>query len=255
MSDRLRWGIIGPGNIAKQFANGVNHSKLCKLVAVASKTPGKADTFADEFKIPTRYTSYEELLADSNIDAVYIATPHTHHPQWAIAAAKAGKHVLSEKPAGLNRYQTEAMIQAARENNVFFMEAYMYRTHPQIAKVLELIQSDAIGDLRVIQAEFAFNASGAPDTSRLRDINLGGGGILDVGGYTVTLARLIAGSGKTTKAINPTKIKAVGYLGKTKVDDYATASLEFDNGVIAQVTTGVCVGMENKVKIGAILPF
>ena len=139
MSDLLRWGIIGPGNIAKQFANGVNHSKLCKLVAVASRTPGKADTFADEFNIPTRYTSYEQLIADPNVDAIYISTPHTQHPEWAIKCAKAGKHVLSEKPAGLNRYQTEAMIQAAREAGTFFMEAYMYRTHPQIAKVLELI--------------------------------------------------------------------------------------------------------------------
>ncbi|HAI11364.1 MAG TPA: oxidoreductase [Phycisphaerales bacterium] len=249
MSDLLRWGIIGPGNIAKQFANGVNHSKLCKLVAVASRTPGKADTFADEFNIPTRYTSYEQLIADPNVDAIYISTPHTQHPEWAIKCAKAGKHVLSEKPAGLNRYQTEAMIQAAREAGTFFMEAYMYRTHPQIAKVLELIQGGAIGDVKFIDAKFAFNASGAPATSRLKDKNLGGGGILDVGGYTVTFVRLIAGSTKTTATINPTKIKAVGIIGQTEVDDYAAASLEFANGIIAQVATGVCVGMDNKARI------
>lgn len=249
MSDLLRWGIIGPGNIAKQFANGVNHSKLCKLVAVASRTPGKAQGFADEFKIPTLYDNYEALLADPNVDAVYIATPHTHHPQWAIAAAKAGKHVLSEKPAGLNRYQAQAMIQAARENGTFFMEAYMYRTHPQIAKVLELIQSDAIGELRFINATFGFNAAGAPDDSRLRNIELGGGGILDVGGYTVTLANLLAGSTKTHQSIAPTKVKAVGHIGKTNVDDYAAATLEYPNGVIAQVATAVQCNMENKVHI------
>ena len=249
MSDLLRWGIIGPGNIAKQFANGVNHSKHCKLVAVASRTLDKANTFADEFNIPTRYGSYEALLADSNIDAVYIATPHTQHPQWAIKAAEASKHVLSEKPAGLNRYQAQAMIQAARENNVFFMEAYMYRTHPQIAKVIQLIQSGAIGDLCMIQANFSFNASDAAPDSRLRNNALGGGGILDVGGYTITMARLLAGSTKTTGSINPTKIKAVGIIGQTNVDDYAAASLEFPNGILAQVATGVCVNMDNQVRI------
>ncbi|MAX23303.1 MAG: oxidoreductase [Phycisphaeraceae bacterium] len=249
MSDKLRWGIIGPGNIAKQFANGVNHSKHCKLVAVASRTPGKADTFADEYNIPTRYTSYEELIADENVDAIYIATPHTQHPEWSIKCSKAGKHVLSEKPAGLNRYQTEAMIQAAREAGTFFMEAYMYRTHPQIAKVLELIQGGAIGDVRFIDAKFAFNASGAPATSRLKDPNLGGGGILDVGGYAVTFVKLIAGSTKTTQSINPTKVKAVGVIGETKVDDYAAASLEFPGNILAQVATGVCVGMDNKARI------
>lgn len=249
MSDRLRWGIIGPGNIAKQFANGVNHSQLSKLVAVASRTPGKADTFADEFNIPTRYTTYEQLLADDNIDAVYIATPHTQHPQWAIKTAQAGKHVLSEKPAGLNRYQAEAMIQAARENNVFFMEAYMYRTHPQIFKVLELIQSGAIGQVRFIDAKFAFNAAGAPATHRLRDPQLGGGGILDVGGYPVTMVRLLAGSIQATGFANPTKIKAIGVIGQTKVDDYATASLEFPGDIIATVTAGVQLATENKAHI------
>lgn len=249
MSTQLRWGIIGPGNIAKQFANGVNHSKLCTLVAVASGTEGKADAFADEFDIPARYTRYEDVLADENVDAVYIATPHTRHPEWAIKCAKAGKHVLSEKPAGLNRYQVEAMIQAAREAGTFFMEAYMYRTHPQIAKVLELIQSGAIGDVRFIDAKFAFNAAGVPPTSRLRDPNLGGGGILDVGGYTVTMVRLLAGSTRSTGIADPTAVKAVGVIGETGVDDYAAASLHFPGNILAQVTTGIRMGTENQVFI------
>ncbi|MBL4700813.1 MAG: Gfo/Idh/MocA family oxidoreductase [Phycisphaeraceae bacterium] len=249
MSDLLRWGIIGSGYIAGQFANGVNHSKHCKMLAVASPTLSKANTFADEFNIPNRYGSYDQLLADPNVDAVHIATPHTLHQEWAIKAAKAGKHVLCEKPVGLNSSQAQAIIQAARENNVFFMEAYMYRMHPQIAHVLKLIQSDAIGELRFIQASFSYNEPDAAPDGLLRNNALGGGGILDVGGYPLTLARLLAGSTKTTASINPTQIKAVGIISETHVDEYTTASLEFPNGILAQITAGISVDMDNQVRI------
>src|SRR5476649_2141819 len=127
MSDMLSWGILGTGNIAKTFAKGVAGSKSGKVVAVGSRSQESADKFADQFSIPKRHASYEALLADKDVQAVYISTPHPLHAQWAIAAAEAGKHLLVEKPLALNAAEASAMIQAARDHDVFLMEAFMYR--------------------------------------------------------------------------------------------------------------------------------
>jgi predicted dehydrogenase len=201
MSKSLAWGILGAGTIARAFANGVAQSETGTLLAVGSRSQETADAFGDKWNIPRRYSSYEALLADKDVQAIYISVPHPLHAEWAIKAAEAGKHVLCEKPIALNHAEATAIVEAAYRNDVFLMEAYMYRCHPQIARLVELIRAGAIGQVRLIQATFSFHTRFNPE-SRLLKNTLGGGGILDVGGYCASIARLIAGaaSGEDGKA-------------------------------------------------------
>lgn len=150
MSSTLNWGILGTGHIAHIFANGLRQSKTGTLLAVGSRTQESANAFGETWGVPLRYASYTDLLMDSDVQAVYISTPHPLHAQWAIQAAEAGKHILCEKPLAINSGQARAMVEAARSNNVFLMEAFMYRCHPQTEKLVELISSGVIGQVRVI---------------------------------------------------------------------------------------------------------
>ena len=193
MTTRIRWGLLATGNIARTFATGVQHSKTGVLQAAASRNLEKALAFCESFDIPTAHGSYEALLTDPEVDAVYIATPHPLHAQWAIKAAEAGKHILCEKPLAMTEADVMAVIDAAATHDVFLMEAFMYRCQPQIATVIELIKDGRIGDVTLIRAEFGFRVGWTPK-SRLLDNELGGGGILDVGCYPVSMARLIAGA-------------------------------------------------------------
>lgn len=248
MTDRLAWGILGAGNIAKAFARGVQQSQRGRLLAVGSRSIEKANAFADQFDIPHRHGSYDDLLADPQVQAVYIATPHPQHAQWTIRAAEAGRHVLCEKPIGLNHAEAMAMVEAAREHGVFLMEAFMYRCHPQTHKLVELIREGAIGPVRMIEASFGFRGGDNPE-SRLMNKDLGGGGILDVGCYPVSAARLIAGAALGMDFAEPIEVKTAGHLGMTGIDEYAAATLKFPNDIIAQVATGVRLNLENVVRI------
>ncbi|MCB0183568.1 MAG: Gfo/Idh/MocA family oxidoreductase, partial [Caldilineaceae bacterium] len=160
----INWGIIGAGSIAKVFANGLRFSKTGQLTAIASRTPGKADALADLFDVEKRYDSYEAILADDTVDAVYISTIHPAHLEPVEMAAKAGKHMLVEKPIAMNAAEAAKMVAAARENDVFLMEAFMYRCHPQIAKLVELIRDGAIGDVLVVRSTFGYHAGFNPDS-------------------------------------------------------------------------------------------
>jgi len=247
---KLNWGIMGTGSIAKAFARALPNSKRGTLYAVGSRTQESADKFGQEFSVPKRHGSYEALLADPQVQAVYISTPHPHHAEWAIKAAEAGKHILCEKPITMNAADAMAVIEAAVRHNVFLMEAFMYRCHPQIQKLVELLREKAIGEVRVIQANFGFHA-GFNATSRIWANEHGGGGILDVGCYTMSMARLIAGvaAGKDGPA-EPEELKATGVLNPvTGVDEYSTATLRFPGGIIAQLATAVGVNLENVVRI------
>ncbi len=248
MSKKLAWGILGTGRIAGVFARGVAQSRTGTLVAVGSRTQESAEAFGTSFSIPHRYGSYEALLADPEVQAVYISTPHPFHAEWAIKAAEAGKHILCEKPIGLNAAQAMAIIEAAYQNDVFLMEAFMYRCHPQTRKLVELIQSGVIGQVRLIQATFSFHTSYNLE-SRLLKNELGGGGILDVGCYCASAARLIAGAALGKDFADPLEVKAVGQVGETGIDEYTVASLKFPGGILAQLFTGVQVDGENIVKI------
>jgi predicted dehydrogenase len=249
MKHRIRWGLLATGAIARAFAQGLKHSRTGEFIAVASRSQEKADAFGAEFGAERRYGSYEALLTDPQVDAVYISTPHPQHAEWAIKAARAGKHVLVEKPIGLNEGEAQAMIAAARANSVFLMEAYMYRCHPQTARLVELLREGAIGEIRVIQATFSFQ-SGFNASSRLWNKELGGGGILDVGGYTTSMVRLIAGVAQGLPFADPDTVTGAGYLHpQTGVDAWAVGTLKFAGGVVAVVAAGVGVNQENVVRV------
>jgi predicted dehydrogenase len=176
----LSWGILGTGRIAGIFAKQLSQSKTGKLAAVGSRSQSSADKFAAEHRVPRAHATYEALLADSQVQAVYITTPHPLHAKWCLKAAAAGKHILCEKPLTLNHTEAVAVVAAARKHNVFLMEAFMYRCHPQIAKLIELLRKKVIGEVRVIHASFGFHRDFNPEV-RLFKNALGGGGILDVG--------------------------------------------------------------------------
>jgi len=248
MADKLAWGIIGTGRIAGTFAEGLAGSRTGSLVAVGSRTQAAAEKFGQRFGVPHRHGSYEALLADEDVQAVYIATPHPMHAEWAIKAAEAGKHILCEKPIGLNHAEAMAIVEAAVRHDVFLMEAFMYRCHPQTARLVELIRQGLIGDVRVIHATFSFHARVDP-ASRLFSNELGGGGILDVGCYCTSMARLIAGAATGKDFAEPIEVKATAHIGQTGVDEVAAACLRFPGGILASLATGVRVQQENVVRI------
>jgi predicted dehydrogenase/aryl-alcohol dehydrogenase-like predicted oxidoreductase len=245
---KLRWGIIGTGNIASRFASQVPTSAANAVVAVGSRSIDSANAFADTWNIANRHGSYDDLLADETVDAVYVATPHPMHPEWAIKAAEAGKHVLCEKPLAINKAWAEAMVEAAVRNDVFLMEAYMYRCLPQTKLVAQLVRDGELGTVHQIQATFAFAAGFRPE-SRIFADELAGGGILDVGGYPVSYARLIAGAATGQPFADPAAVTAVGTVGETGADEWSVATLFFDGGVTAQVSTGVRLQDQNQVRI------
>ncbi len=248
MKEQLAWGILGTGRIAHSFATDLQTAKTGRLVAVGSRTAGAAETFGAEFDAPHRHSSYEALLADPDVQAVYISVPHPHHAEWAIKAAEAGKHILCEKPIGMNHAEAMAIIEAARAHDVFLMEAFMYRCQPQTAKLVELIRSGAIGEVRVIEAAFAYDRAFDAE-SRQYDPALGGGGILDVGCYPVSMARLIAGAATGKPFADPLAVTGAAHLGATGVDEWAVATMRFPGDIVAQLATGVHVNMDNAVRV------
>lgn len=175
MPDRLRWGLLATGVIARTFANGLRHSTAGRLVAVGSRSAETARLFGTEFGLPADrcHGTYEALLADPEVDAVYISTPHPNHAQWAVKCAEAGKHILCEKPLAMNAAEASAIIDAARKHGVFLMEAFMYRCHPQTARIVELVRSGALGSVRMIQATFSVHRE-TDSRSRLFDPALRG---------------------------------------------------------------------------------
>jgi predicted dehydrogenase/aryl-alcohol dehydrogenase-like predicted oxidoreductase len=245
----LRWGILSTGHIATIFANGLIRSRSGQLVAVASRHFQRAESFARQFNISRAYGEYEALLIDPDIHAVYVGVPHTEHAEWVLRALEAGKHVLCEKPLGLNHAEAMVMTACARKNKRVLMEGYMYKCHPQTRKVAELLATGAIGNLRMIQASFSFDAD-FDSASRLWSNNLAGGGILDVGGYPVSLARMLAGTADGKPFMEPLEVTGAGYLHpQTGIDVCAAAVLKFQNGVLAQVAAGVGLTQDNCARI------
>jgi predicted dehydrogenase len=244
----LQWGIIGPGSIARVFCNGLRFSKTGELAAVASRDAERARQFAAIFGVSRVHSSYDALLADDTIDAVYVSTVHPAHQEWVIKAAQAGKHILVEKPMGVNTGQVAAMVEAARAHDVFLMEAFMYRCHPQIEKMVSLIKDKAIGEVRVIRSAFGFHAGFNPE-SRAYNHELAGGGIMDVGCYPVSMSRLVAGAAVGEPFLDPVQVKATGVIGETGVDYYTTAVLKFEPDIIAQVSTGIACNLPGEITV------
>jgi predicted dehydrogenase/aryl-alcohol dehydrogenase-like predicted oxidoreductase len=249
MTDRpVGWGIIGAGGIARRFASQLPSSATGHLAAVASRDRDRAEKFAAAHGAARAYDSYESLLADPEIQVVYIATPHTLHAPWTIKAAEAGKHVLCEKPLAVNRAEAMAVIEAAATHDVFLMEAYMYRCHPQTRRLIDLISSGAIGAVHHIQASFAFAADPATG-GRLFDPQLAGGGILDVGGYPVSMARLIASTALGHQSAEVSLVTASGTVGHAGVDEWAVATVTFSGGITAQLATGIRLAADNSLTV------
>jgi predicted dehydrogenase len=233
----LQWGVIGSGAIATDFATALAASERCRIVSVTS-FPGLAQPFAARFGIPRATDSLDELLADREVEAVYVATPHPQHEKLALAAIAAGKHVLVEKPIATTVASATRMIEAARQRGVFLMEAYMYRCHPLISELIVRLRAGTIGPVRHVRADFGFRDPRNPK-GRLFDPEQAGGGILDVGGYPVSFVRLVAGVAAGKTMAEPTKLSAVGQIGPTGVDELAQASLVFDSGVTAEVACAI----------------
>ncbi len=222
----LRWGIIGCARIARRgLIPGIARSTTGILHAVASRDEAVSLAWAGEFTVPRAYGSYQALLADPEIDAVYIPLPNELHKTWVLAAADAGKHVLCEKPLALDSGEAGAMLERCRTRGVILMEAFMWRHQPRTLRVRQLVAEGAIGELRLIRSSFSFPI--APLDWRL-DPARGGGALWDVGCYGVSAARFFAG-------LEPARFHGFARFGGTGVDLSLTALLEFPNGVLASI--------------------
>ena len=230
MAETIRWGILGPGSIAHKFAEGLKSAAGAELSAVGSRSQANADRFGDEFDVPRRHGSYEALAADEKVDAVYVSSPHAMHLEHSLLCIRAGKAVLCEKPLTINLAQSEQMVAAAREAGVFLMEAVWTRFLPYMVKLRELLSAGAIGDVRMVAADFGFRAGFDP-AGRLFDPNLGGGALLDVGIYTIALASMILGE--------PVEVTGLAELGETGVDEQSAFVLKYAGGRLAVLYTAV----------------
>lgn len=222
----LRWGIIGAANIAKQqVIPAIEQTPSNEIIGIASRS-GKAEAIARQFHIPNTFKSYEELLESPNIDAVYIALPNAHHKQWALAAIQANKHVLCEKPIVLTTNDLTELQQAAKKHNVLLMEAFMYRFHPQIGKVRQLLTEGAIGDILTIRARFHFTLENWDNDIRL-DPTLGGGVLNDIGCYPVNVLNYLIEE-------SPKKVQALQGISTKEIDTHIAVQLSYPSGILAQ---------------------
>lgn len=246
-TSRLRWGILGTGKIARVVAEALAGSETGELVAVGSRSPERSRAFADAFSLEDSHDTYERVILDPEVEVVYVATHHPEHREWAIRAADAGKHLLCEKPLAVNRADAEAIVEAARRSDVFLLEAFAYRCHPQTARVLELVRSDAIGQVKVVDAAFGYDAGPNPGNYLLVH-ELAGGSILDVGCYPTSMAHLIARTvfGTVTE---PADVFGVAEVGPEGVDHYASAVLRWDGGLVARVACSIQVDIESSLRI------
>lgn len=225
-SRSLRWGILGLGNIARKFAHDLQVQGLA-LQAVASRDAEKAMAFAHAFGVERAYGTYEGLLADAEVDVVYIALPNALHAEYTLAAARAGKAVLCEKPFVADGQEAETVLREVERCRVLFMEGFMYRCHPQYALIRGLLNQGELGELRLIEARFSYDMGVGSENIR-KSRALLGGSFLDVGCYGVSLARWVTGE-------EPTQVKGLAHLGPTGVDAWFTGSMAFSSGVLAQV--------------------
>jgi predicted dehydrogenase len=226
---KLRWGILGTARINRALATPLRASDRNELLAVASRSLDRAEAEARKWGVPRAFGSYEALLADPAIDVVYVPLPNGLHAEWTERAARAGKHVLCEKPLVLTLQEADRVATVARETGVVIAEAFMYRHHPQTAKVRELVAGGAIGVPRLVRGAFTF------DLTRDNDVRLdpaqGGGSLWDVGCYPVSYARFVLGE---------EPVEAFGWqvTGKTGIDETFVGQLRFPSGALAAFDCG-----------------
>ncbi|WP_379132103.1 Gfo/Idh/MocA family protein [Paenibacillus sp. sgz500958] len=228
---KIKWGIISTGWIASQFVRDLTHSKTGVAYAVGSRSQESADEFAQKFGMPKAYATYEELVNDPEVEAVYIGTPHPFHKDNALLALRAGKAVLCEKPFTVNSGELEEVVAYAREHKLFLMEAMWSRYIPAIVKVREWIASGRIGDVRLVKADLSFRTDWNPQ-GRLLNPELGGGALLDVGIYPISFASMVFGP-------HPEKIQSTAHIGETGVDEHFSMLLSYSGGKAASLNAGV----------------
>jgi D-xylose 1-dehydrogenase (NADP+, D-xylono-1,5-lactone-forming) len=227
LSDKVRWGVLGPGGIASRLLQDAEHAANFSVVAVGSRSRDRAAEFASRFGIPRVHGSYEALLADPEVDAVYIGLPNSlHHPMTMMALA-AGKHVLSEKPYSRHPEQVGEAFDAAEAAGLVLMEAFMWRHSPQTRRFMELLPE--VGELQSIRSTFSFAMTKTSDV-RLEP-NLDGGALMDVGCYAVSGSRLVAGA-------EPVRVFGEQTLGSSGVDERFSGMLTFPSGVVAEIVAG-----------------
>ncbi|MGI8467399.1 MAG: Gfo/Idh/MocA family protein [Pyrinomonadaceae bacterium] len=223
MTEKIRWGILGAANIAiKKVIPAMQNGKFCEITAIASRNFEKAKRAANDLNIPKFYGSYEDLIKDLEIEAVYIPLPNHLHVEWSAKAANAGKHVLCEKPIALNAAEVCRLIEVRNRTGVKIQEAFMVRTHPQWLKVRDLIREERIGNLQAITGFFSYFND---DKSNIRNKpEMGGGALMDIGCYCVNIARFIF-------ADEPRKVSAfIERNSETKIDKLTSAMLDFPSG-------------------------
>ncbi len=232
MKKQYNWGILGAGRIADKFCTALIHTPNASLYAVASRNVETGKAFGNKFNAPVYYDNYIDLVSDPNVDVIYIATPHVFHFEHTLLCLNHNKSVLCEKPMSISNQQTQEMISIAQKKNLFLMEAMWTACMPFIQKMKEIIGQGIIGSLQYVQADFGFSTP-FDAGSRLFNKALGGGSILDVGVYPISLATLLLGE--------PSSIKSVSALTETKVDAYSNAILQYPNGATAHLFSAVTI--------------
>ena len=225
MNETIKWGILGTGRIARAFAEGLKHASNGILHGVASRTKTNADLFAEEWEVPRAFENYQGLAESDEIDAVYIATPHTRHAENSILCMKNGKAVLCEKPFAVNSGEVEKMIAQAKESDVLLMEGMWSRFPPLMYKLREILSSGQIGEIRTLQADFGFRPPTRDPKGRLFNLELAGGSLLDIGIYPVSLASMVMG--------RPESFVSDWHCGPTGVDEQASLVFKYTNGSMA----------------------
>jgi predicted dehydrogenase len=235
----VKWGIISTANINRLFLDGARQASGVEIAAVASRDKAKAEQYARENEIATAHGSYEELLEDADIEAVYISLPNSFHIEWSIKALQAGKHVLCEKPLSRRMQEVERAFDVAEQSGRLLMEAFMWRHNPQTAKLTELLNEGTIGRVRMIRAAFGFVAND-PANVRLQ-AGLDGGALMDVGCYCVSGARLIAGE--------PERVSAEQALGGDGVDVALAATMRHPGDVISHFDCGLALDSRDLLEV------
>jgi xylose dehydrogenase (NAD/NADP) len=231
MAEPVTWGIISTADINRKVIPGAHESPKVNLAAVASRDQAKADAYAKEWKIERAYGSYEELLADPEIEAVYISLPNTLHCEWSIKSMEAGKHVLCEKPMSRHTAEVEEAFDVADRTGRILSEAFMYRHNPQTKRLKQLVDEGAIGELRLVRSAFSYSLYDA-DNIRL-STDLEGGALMDVGCYCISGSRLLAGE--------PERAYGQAWFGDSGTDWVFTASLRFPGDVLAIFDCGTAM--------------
>ena len=235
----VKWGIVSTADINRKVIPGAHASDKVELVAVASRDRARAEVYAREWEIPRAHASYEALLADPDVEAVYISLPNTMHVEWSIKALEAGKHVLCEKPFTRHPEQVDAAFDTAERTGRLLTEAFMYRHNPQTKRLLELVASGAIGELRLVRSAFSYSLYDASNI-RLRT-EVEGGALMDVGCYCVNAARMLAGEAEEAGAL--------AVIGGDGVDITFVGSLRCAHGVLAHFDVGFVLSARHDLEV------